>query len=31
MTPEAITAEEKQDVNERNLVVNPGDVIADER
>lgn len=29
MTPEAITAEEKQDVNERNLTVNPGDKIAD--
>lgn len=27
MTPEAITAEEKQDVNERKLTVNPGDKI----
>ncbi len=30
MTREDITAEEKQDVNERNLTANPGDVIADE-
>lgn len=30
MTPEDITAEEKQDVNERNLTANPGDRIADE-
>jgi hypothetical protein len=29
MTPEAVTAEEKQDVNERNLTANPGDRIAD--
>ena len=27
MTPETITAEEKQDVNERKLTVNPGDKI----
>lgn len=27
MTPEAVTAEEKKDVNERNLTVNPGDRI----
>lgn len=30
MTPEDVTAEEKQDVNERNLTVNPGDKIAGE-
>lgn len=30
MTPEAVTAEEKQDVNERNLTANPGDRIIDE-
>lgn len=29
MTPEAITAEEKQDVNEQKLTANPGDRIAD--
>ncbi len=29
MTPEAVTAEEKQDVNERNLTANPGDRIAE--
>lgn len=29
MTPEAVTAEEKKDVNERNLTANPGDKIDD--
>jgi len=31
MTPEAVSAEEKEDVNERKLTVNPGDRIADEQ
>lgn len=31
MTPEAVTAEEKQDVNERNLTVNPGDRVDESK
>lgn len=30
MTPESVTAAEKQDVNEKKLTTNPGDKIADE-